>query len=63
MRCENCGIEFDLEIKMVPKGKANWRDEKPSEKQLNFLRANKIDGTTMTKGEASDEIDRIMKER
>lgn len=62
MKCPSCGCDLDLDVKVVRKGNADWRKDRPTEKQVAFLKNNGIDGTTMTKGEASEEIDRILKE-
>lgn len=62
MKCPYCGNAVDFEL--VRPENTQWRGEPATENQIGWLRDfAKIDGKGMTKGEASQEIDRVKKEK
>ena len=58
LKCPHCGKEFELDIKVVEKGKADWRDEPATEAQKQALKKFGVQfSPNITKGQASDLLD------
>jgi len=61
MKCPGCGIELGLVKANGDKESDVWKSDPATEKQVSFLQRYGINGKQMTKGEASAEIDKILK--
>lgn len=57
LKCPHCGKEFDLGIKVIEKGKADWRKEPATPNQKGLLTELGVQFTpTITKGDADELI-------
>jgi len=70
LKCPNCGCELEIiraeaskpeGIETREQADDPWTKLPATPNQIAWLKARKIDATTMSKREASDEIDLIMK--